>query len=322
MKRVYKHSIPLLVIVFTTMTLLGVVGALREVSLPKDQVEILESFYKQDWNRKSLEKPSGFIEGYLGSINLLSYYGEGRPILVIPGNFHSAHSYEETMRVLGKHFNMWSYSPRGTGSSAGDIDQSLEEGYEELRLVARRIEAITGQKPIGLGHSFGGYMLRTLPEKDELFSGLIFLSPAPEYGYAGRVPELVWNSVLDWFDSFHSGAEKFSFVYETWVAGSNASLPEIAAHARTIRYEPQAKMILESVNDECLSKKTNCPDGSDLPTLFVAIEDDKAVTIDDVTSDFVRVHKKFTNSNFEIIKGGHSFFDNEELALLLNEYFN
>lgn len=311
----------LLLLFLIASVIVAILGGTRTLPLPKEQIEVLESFEKKDWNRQTLEKPDGFSDDYLKKVHVL-IYGEGQPVLLIPGNFHSAHSYESTMRELGKYFQVWSYSPRGTGNSVGDIDQTLEEAYEELRLVTKHVTEVTGQKPIGLGHSFGGFMLRTLPEKDALFSGLVFLSPTPEYGYAGRVGELLWSTVLDWFDIFHSKGEEFSFVYATWVNGSNAHENEIMSHARTIRYQPQATMILQSANEECLSEKTNCPAGSELKTLFVAIEGDEAVLADAVASDFKRVHMKFKKSDFEVIEGGHSFFDDEELAKLLHEHFN
>lgn len=104
--------------------------------------------------------------------------GEGRPILFLHGLGGQLHHFKQPLfPELEKEFHLVALDRPGSGYSSrpGEFDGSLTE---QADLVARFIAALGLQRPLVVGHSFGGAVALTLAlNHAETISGLALLSP-------------------------------------------------------------------------------------------------------------------------------------------------
>lgn len=104
--------------------------------------------------------------------------GQGRPILFIHGLGGQLHHFRHTLFAhLADDFRLVALDRPGSGYSArpADFEGSLTEQAE---VIARFIEALGLQRPLIVGHSFGGAVALALAlAHPQAISGLVLLSP-------------------------------------------------------------------------------------------------------------------------------------------------
>jgi pimeloyl-ACP methyl ester carboxylesterase len=107
-------------------------------------------------------------------LEVLDWGGTGRPIVLIPGLGGSAHTFDDFALKFKPYFHVFGLSPRGFGASSVPKD-----GYSSDRLgddVVAVLNSLNLQKPILVGHSFGGLMLSSVATRHpDRIAGVIYL---------------------------------------------------------------------------------------------------------------------------------------------------
>ncbi|MBI5931807.1 MAG: alpha/beta fold hydrolase [Chloroflexi bacterium] len=109
------------------------------------------------------------------------------PILFIHGAWHSAVGWQKnTMPYFAANgYQAYALSLRGHGKSEGKVQWCSAKDYVvDVRQVASHIEAETGQHPILMGHSMGGYITQKYLEKYPA-PAAILLASLPTRGLIG-----------------------------------------------------------------------------------------------------------------------------------------
>ncbi len=118
-------------------------------------------------------------------LEVLDWGGTGRPLLFIPGFDDTAHVFDEFAPELAIEFHVYGITPRGRGNSARP--EPVGDNYAAARLgddVVDVIAALKLEKPVLVGHSFGGEELSAVAARHpENIAGLIYLDAGYSYAY-------------------------------------------------------------------------------------------------------------------------------------------
>jgi pimeloyl-ACP methyl ester carboxylesterase len=122
-------------------------------------------------------------------LEVLDWGGEGPPLIFLPGNGNSAHTFDEfALKFTGKH-HVYGVTRRGFGMSSKPEPNG--ENYDADRLgddVLAVIDALKLDRPVVAGHSLGGEELSSIGTRHpEKVRGLIYLDAG--YGYAFYNPK-------------------------------------------------------------------------------------------------------------------------------------
>lgn len=111
-------------------------------------------------------------------LEVLDWGGSGRPVVLLSG-YLTAHSYDDFAPLLIPFFHVYGITRRGFGASTAP-----ESGYSAQRSaddVLRVLNALKLQKPILMGHSFGGQDLSTLgAQHSDRVGALVYLNSAED----------------------------------------------------------------------------------------------------------------------------------------------
>lgn len=111
-------------------------------------------------------------------LEVLDWGGTGRPVVLL-GGYLTAHSYDDFAPQLTPFFHVYGITRRGFGASS-----SPESGYTARRSaddVLRVLEALKLEKPILMGHSFGGQDLSTLgAQHSDRIGAVVYLNSADD----------------------------------------------------------------------------------------------------------------------------------------------
>ena len=128
-------------------------------------------------------------------IEMLDWGGTGRPLILIAGAGGTAHTFDDFALLLTPHFHVYGVTRRGYGDSS-----KPRNGYDADRLgddVVAVIRKLTIQKPILMGHSFGGQEVSDVATRyPTLIAGAIYLDALYSYDAASEKEALYWN--VEW----------------------------------------------------------------------------------------------------------------------------
>ena len=115
-------------------------------------------------------------------LEVLDFGGAGRPLVFLPGLGNTAHVVDEFAPKLTAMGRVYAVTRRGYG-----VSSRPESGYDVEQLgkdVLAVIKALGLQKPVMIGHSYGGQELSYLASehRDEI-GALIYLDAAYRYAY-------------------------------------------------------------------------------------------------------------------------------------------
>jgi pimeloyl-ACP methyl ester carboxylesterase len=128
-------------------------------------------------------------------IETLDWGGIGRPLILIAGAGGTAHTFDDFAPLLTPHFHVYGVTRRGYGDSSRPRD-----GYDADRLgddVVAVIRKLNIQKPILMGHSFGGQEVSDVATRyPTRIAGAIYLDAMYSYVAASEKEALYWN--VEW----------------------------------------------------------------------------------------------------------------------------
>jgi non-heme chloroperoxidase len=128
-------------------------------------------------------------------IETLDWGGTGRPLILIAGAGGTAHTFDDFARLLTPHFHVYGVTRRGYGDSSRP-----RSGYDADALgddVIAVIRMLKLQKPILVGHSFGGQEVSDIATRyPALIAGAIYLDAMYSYDAASDKEALYWN--VEW----------------------------------------------------------------------------------------------------------------------------
>jgi non-heme chloroperoxidase len=128
-------------------------------------------------------------------IETLDWGGTGRPIILIAGAGGTAHTFDDFALLLTPHFHVYGATRRGYGDSSRP-----RTGYDADRLgddAVAVIRKLKIQKPILMGHSFGGQEVSDVATRyPTLIAGAIYLDAIYSYDAASEKEALYWN--VEW----------------------------------------------------------------------------------------------------------------------------
>lgn len=149
----------------------------------------------EDWHDPSPHQIR-FVTAEPGvKIECLDWGGTGRPLILIAGAGGTAHAFDDFSLLLTPHFHVYGVTRRGYGDSSRP-----RSGYGADRLgddVVVVIRKLNIQKPILMGHSFGGQEVSDIATRyPSLIAGAIYLDAIYSYDAASEKEALYWN--VEW----------------------------------------------------------------------------------------------------------------------------
>jgi non-heme chloroperoxidase len=128
-------------------------------------------------------------------IEVLDWGGQGRPLVLIAGIGGTAHIFDDFALNLVSGYRVYGVTRRGYGASS--VPQA---GYGADRLgddVVAVIRSLKLQKPVLVGHSFGGQEVSDVATRfPDLVAGVIYLDAVYSYDAADDGKALYWN--VEW----------------------------------------------------------------------------------------------------------------------------
>jgi non-heme chloroperoxidase len=128
-------------------------------------------------------------------IETLDWGGHGRAVVLIAGIGGTAHVFDDFALQLTPDFHVYGVTRRGYGASS--VPKS---GYTADRLgddIVAVIKALRINKPILVGHSFGGQEVSDVASRyPQLVSGAVYLDAVYSYDAAYDEEALYWN--VEW----------------------------------------------------------------------------------------------------------------------------
>jgi non-heme chloroperoxidase len=128
-------------------------------------------------------------------IETLDWGGHGRALVLIAGSGSTAHVFDDFAALLTPDYHVYGVTRRGYGKSSAP-----KSGYTADRLgddVVAVIEALHIDKPILMGHSFGGQEVSDVATRfPQLVSGAVYLDAVYSYDAAYDDEALYWN--VEW----------------------------------------------------------------------------------------------------------------------------
>ena len=107
------------------------------------------------------------------------------PVLCIHGGWHGAWCWQDNFLpgLAAAGFAAYALSLRGHGWSTGSARLASAAQYQEdIAWAVEQIRARSGQKPVLLGHSMGGYLVQQWLQHDNA-PGAVLLASIPPYGF-------------------------------------------------------------------------------------------------------------------------------------------
>ena len=128
-------------------------------------------------------------------VEVLDWGGTGRPVVLVAGLGNTAHVFDDFALRLAADFHVYGITRRGYGASSAP-----STGYSVDRLgddVVAVIKTLKLQKPLLIGHSFGGLELSDVATRyPELISGVVYLDAVYSYDASYDHEALYWN--VEW----------------------------------------------------------------------------------------------------------------------------
>ena len=128
-------------------------------------------------------------------LETLDWGGTGRPLILIAGAGGTVHQFDDFALLLTPHFHVYGVTRRGYGDSSRP-----RTGYGVDRLgddVVAVIRILKIQKPILMGHSFGGQEVSDVATRyPTLIAGVVYLDAIYTYDAAFDKEALYWN--VEW----------------------------------------------------------------------------------------------------------------------------
>src|SRR5258708_1093056 len=128
-------------------------------------------------------------------LETLDWGGHGRALVLIAGSGSTAHVFDDFAALLTPDYHVYGVTRRGYGKSS--VPKS---GYTADRLgddVVAVIDALGIDKPILVGHSFGGQEVSDVATRfPQLVSGAVYLDAVYSYDAAYDEEALSWN--VEW----------------------------------------------------------------------------------------------------------------------------
>jgi non-heme chloroperoxidase len=128
-------------------------------------------------------------------IEVLDWGGQGRPLMLIAGFGGTAHIFDDFAPNLVGDYHVYGVTRRGYGASGVP-----RTGYGADRLgddVVAVIKSLKLQKPVLVGHSFGGQEVSDVATRfPDLVAGVIYLDAVYSYDAAYDDEALYWN--VEW----------------------------------------------------------------------------------------------------------------------------
>jgi pimeloyl-ACP methyl ester carboxylesterase len=119
------------------------------------------------------------------SIEVLDWGGRGRPLIIIPGGWVTAHSFDRFAPKLVPDYHVFVLTRRGSGASSNP-----DSGYDAYRLgddVLAVMDSLRIVRPVLVGHSLGGLELSSIGSRfPERVSGLVYLDAIANYSFYDR----------------------------------------------------------------------------------------------------------------------------------------
>ena len=133
------------------------------------------------------------------NLEVIDFGGEGRGLILLPGLNDTAHRLAHFADKLAKKFHVYGITRRGFGKSSSPDPTS--ENYSSDRLgddVVAVIDALHLEKPIIVGHSFGGSELSSIGTRHpERVAGLVYLDAlGPAAFYDTENPD-TWMELIE-----------------------------------------------------------------------------------------------------------------------------
>ena len=126
------------------------------------------------WRDPSPHKAAFVTVDHGVKLEVLDWGGTGRPIILIAGLGGTAHAFDDFAPKLDADFHVYGVTRRGYGASSVP-----RTGYSADRLgddVVAVIKTLELQKPVLVGHSFGGQEVSDVATRyPDLISGVVYL---------------------------------------------------------------------------------------------------------------------------------------------------
>ena len=166
----------------------------------------------EDWHDPSPQRIR-FVTVQPGvKIETLDWGGTGRPLVLIAGAGGTAHVFDDFALLLTPHFHVYGVTRRGYGDSSRP-----RSGYGADRLgddVVAVIRKLNIQKPILMGHSFGGQEVSDIATRyPSLIAGAIYLDAIYSYDAASDKEALYWN--VKWRQQIEALQKRLSELLES-----------------------------------------------------------------------------------------------------------
>ncbi|KAA6461195.1 alpha/beta hydrolase [Acidobacteria bacterium AB60] len=116
------------------------------------------------------------------ALEVLDWGGSGRPLVLLAGGGNTAHIFDDFAPKLTAFGHVYGITRRGFGASGfGDGPADVERLGADVVAV---LEALKLQRPVLIGHSFGGAELSAVANSHpEKIAGLVYLDAAYSYAY-------------------------------------------------------------------------------------------------------------------------------------------
>src|SRR6185295_17691350 len=115
-------------------------------------------------------------------LEVVDWGGTGRPVVLLAGNTHTAHAFDDFAPRLAATYHVYGITRRGFGASSAPTT-----GYHADRLaddVLAVIDSLHLAMPVLAGHSLAGEELSSIGSRHpEKVAGLVYLDAAYQYAF-------------------------------------------------------------------------------------------------------------------------------------------
>jgi len=170
------------------------------------------------------------------------------PHVVVAKGLGGCASPDRLIDELAQHYTVHCFSPRASGLSTGHL--TLDHYVGDLMLACAHVEAQTGSKPLGVGHSFGAFAfaralgLRPVVSRVVLMAPLLNIMEQTPSLVAAHLRRHVQHGRVPWSLRLLAG------IYNTFIGPTSDGVPGGGAGIAQQRFAPGSMLpFLRSVLD-------------------------------------------------------------------------